>query len=82
VNKRFLDLSALVLLLQVIVSGTGFLLHDVASLRGSSLIVYENGAPPLGPLLFVSPALTRVNVRSFHPQTIPLDSGTRLLLTY
>jgi hypothetical protein len=60
VTRRYLALCAWVLLIEAGVGALGFVLHNLANLRGSSARVFENftaGAPPLAPLLFVNLAL-------------------------
>jgi hypothetical protein len=55
VSRLFLDLSAVVLVLEAGVGFWGFLLHSVGNLRGPSIRAFDNfvyGAPPLAPLLF------------------------------
>ena len=55
VARRYIDLSAVILLLEAGVGVWGFLLHVAGNLRGPSVHAFENfiyGAPPLAPLLF------------------------------
>jgi hypothetical protein len=55
VTRRYLDLCALILLLEGAVGVWGFFLHGAANLRGPSPRLLENivhGAPPMAPLLF------------------------------
>lgn len=55
VSRRFLDLCAAVLALQVAVGVLGFALHAVHNLHGPSVHPFNNfvyGAPPMAPLLF------------------------------
>jgi len=57
VTRRYLGLCALVLLFQTLIGGLGFILHNLANLRGPSPRLFENlatGAPPLAPLLFAN----------------------------
>jgi hypothetical protein len=55
VSRKFLDLCAVVLLLEVVVGVWGFILHSARNLAGPSNHPFENfisGAPPMAPLLF------------------------------
>jgi hypothetical protein len=55
VSRRYIDLCAILLLLEAGVGLWGFLLHAEGNLRGPSVHVFDNfiyGAPPLAPLLF------------------------------
>jgi hypothetical protein len=55
VKRRFLELSALVLLVQAAVGVLGFMYHAEANLRGPSGSFFHDivyGAPPMAPLLF------------------------------
>jgi hypothetical protein len=55
VSRRYIDLCAIVLLLEAGVGLWGFLLHAEGNLRGPSVHPFDNfiyGAPPLAPLLF------------------------------
>jgi hypothetical protein len=55
VSRRFIDLCAVVLLLEAVVGVWGFVLHAGTNLRGPSVHAFDNfiyGAPPLAPLLF------------------------------
>jgi hypothetical protein len=55
VNRRFVELCGLVLLLEAGVGLWGFILHAMGNLRGPSIHAFENfvyGAPPMAPLLF------------------------------
>jgi hypothetical protein len=57
VSRRYIDLSAIILLLEAGVGLWGFLLHALGNLRGPSVHAFDNfifGAPPLAPLLFPS----------------------------
>jgi len=60
VTARYLTLCALVLLVQAVVGVIGFVLHNLANLRGPSSSAFENfttGAPPMAPLLLPNLAL-------------------------
>ncbi|HXJ96915.1 MAG TPA: hypothetical protein VMT20_29095 [Terriglobia bacterium] len=60
VTRRYLALCAAVLLVQAAVGALGFLLHNLANLRGPSSSIFEKfttGAPAMAPLLFVNLAL-------------------------
>jgi hypothetical protein len=60
VTRRYLELCAVILLLEGAVGVLGFLLHGAAILRGPSTHLFENiiqGAPPMAPLLFANLAL-------------------------
>jgi hypothetical protein len=55
VSRTYLDLCALLLLLEALVGLWGFVLHADANLGGPSVRAFDNfiyGAPPLAPLLF------------------------------
>jgi hypothetical protein len=55
VSRLFIDISALVLLLEAGIGLWGFLLHTMSNLQGPSIHPFENfiyGAPPMAPLLF------------------------------
>jgi hypothetical protein len=55
VSRLFIDISALVLLLEAGIGLWGFLLHTMSNLQGPSIHAFENfiyGAPPMAPLLF------------------------------
>jgi hypothetical protein len=55
VSRMFVDLCALVLILEAAVGLWGFVLHAEANLRGPSIHPFDNfiyGAPPMAPLLF------------------------------
>jgi hypothetical protein len=55
ISRRFLDLCALVLLLEAAVGVWGFFLHALRNLQGPSVHAFDNfiyGAPPMAPLLF------------------------------
>lgn len=55
VSRKYIDLCAVVLLLESVVGLWGFVLHATANLRGPSIHPFENfvyGAPPMAPLLF------------------------------
>jgi hypothetical protein len=55
VEKRFIDLVGLVLILEAIVGLWGFVLHAQGNLAGPSVHAFNNfiyGAPPMAPLLF------------------------------
>jgi len=55
IERRYLILCAVILLLQAIVGVLGFVLHLLADIRGPSSRMFENivhGAPPFAPLLF------------------------------
>ena len=76
VTRRYLWLSALILVLQAVVGVLGFYLHTAANLRGPSSEMWENflyGAPPLAPLLFPNLVLLACislwTLRTFLPAT-------------
>jgi len=55
ISRPYIDLCALILLLESGVGLWGFLLHAFANLRGPSVHAFDNfvyGAPPMAPLLF------------------------------
>jgi hypothetical protein len=55
VSRAYVDLCALILLLEAGVGLWGFILHATANLRGPSVHAFDNfiyGAPPMAPLLF------------------------------
>ncbi len=55
VSRAYVDLCALILLLEAGVGLWGFILHAAANLRGPSVHAFDNfiyGAPPMAPLLF------------------------------
>jgi hypothetical protein len=55
VRRRFVELCAMMLLLEAGVGVWGFVLHASGNLRGPSIHAFENfiyGAPPMAPLLF------------------------------
>jgi hypothetical protein len=55
VSRRYIELSAGILLLEAGVGVWGFALHVAGNLRGPSIHAFENfiyGAPPMAPLLF------------------------------
>jgi hypothetical protein len=55
VTRKFLDLCAVVMLLEMVVGIWGFVLHAARNLAGPSIHAFENfisGAPPMAPLLF------------------------------
>jgi len=55
VSRVFIDLSALVLVLEAGVGLWGFVLHTMGNLEGPSIHAFDNfiyGAPPMAPLLF------------------------------
>jgi hypothetical protein len=55
VSRPFLDLVAVVLVLESVVGFWGFILHASGNLRGPSIHAFDNfiyGAPPMAPLLF------------------------------
>jgi hypothetical protein len=60
VTRRFLDLCAIVLVIQVVIGLLGFALHTRANLHGPSSDTFNNfvfGAPALAPMLFPNLAL-------------------------
>jgi hypothetical protein len=60
VNRSYLRVCTWIMMLQVVVGITGFVLHNRANLYGPSTRVFDNfvyGAPPLAPLLFPNLAL-------------------------
>jgi hypothetical protein len=60
VNRSYLLVCTWVMILQVAVGITGFVLHNRANLNGPSARAFDNfvyGAPPLAPLLFPNLAL-------------------------
>lgn len=55
ISRQYIDLCALILLLEAGVGLWGFLLHATANLHGPSVHAFDNfinGAPPMAPLLF------------------------------
>ena len=55
VSKRFIELSAAILMLEAVVGIWGFWLHASSNLRGPSIHMFDNfiyGAAPIAPLLF------------------------------
>lgn len=55
IARQYIDLCALILLLEAGVGLWGFVLHASANLRGPSVHAFDNfinGAPPMAPLLF------------------------------
>lgn len=55
VSRAYVDLCALVLVVEAGVGLSGFILHATANLRGPSVHAFDNfiyGAPPMAPLLF------------------------------
>jgi hypothetical protein len=55
VSRRFIDLCAVILLLEAIVGVWGFILHAKLNLQGPSIHAFDNfiyGASPMAPLLF------------------------------
>jgi hypothetical protein len=55
VSRSFIDLSAALLALEVVVGLWGFVLHTMGNLQGPSIHAFDNfihGAPPMAPLLF------------------------------
>lgn len=55
VERKFIDLVGLVLLLEALVGVWGFVLHAKGNLEGPSVHAFDNfiyGAPPMAPLLF------------------------------
>jgi hypothetical protein len=55
VSRHYLDLCAVILLLEAGVGLWGFVLHAAGNLRGPSVHAFDNfiyGAPPMAPLLF------------------------------
>lgn len=55
VSRWFIDLAALVLILEAGVGLWGFVLHTLGNLEGPSIHAFDNfiyGAPPMAPLLF------------------------------
>jgi hypothetical protein len=55
VSRLFIDLTALVLVLEAGVGLWGFVLHTMGNLQGPSIHAFDNfiyGAPPMAPLLF------------------------------
>lgn len=55
ISRTFVDLCAVILLLEACVGIWGFVLHAERNLRGPSIHVFDNliyGAPPMAPLLF------------------------------
>ncbi len=81
VDRRYLAICALVLLVQAAVGLTGFVLHFLADLHGTSLKLFDNlinGAPPFAPLLFPNLALLgwiALWVYSEHFSDVPAGSG-------
>ena len=55
ISRQYIDLCALLLLLEAVVGLWGFILHAEGNLRGPSIHAFDNfvyGAPPMAPLLF------------------------------
>ena len=55
VSRLFIDLCAVLLVLEAVVGLWGFVLHTMGNLRGPSIHTFDNfiyGAPPMAPLLF------------------------------
>ena len=55
VSRLFIDVSAVILVLEAAVGLWGFVLHSTANLQGPSVRAFDNfvyGAPPMAPLLF------------------------------
>jgi len=55
VSRAFIDIAAMVLVLEAGVGLWGFVLHTMGNLRGPSVHAFDNfiyGAPPMAPLLF------------------------------
>lgn len=55
ISRRYIDLCALILVLEAGVGLWGFVLHAAGNLRGPSVHAFDNfiyGAPPMAPLLF------------------------------
>ena len=55
VSRRFVDLSAAILIIEAGVGLWGFVLHTMGNLQGPSVHAFDNfiyGAPPMAPLLF------------------------------
>lgn len=55
VSRLFIDISALVLVLEAGIGLWGFVLHTMGNLEGPSIHAFDNfiyGAPPMAPLLF------------------------------
>ena len=55
VSRLFVDLSALILVLEAGIGLWGFALHTMGNLSGPSIHTFDNfiyGAPPMAPLLF------------------------------
>jgi hypothetical protein len=55
VSRLFIDLSALILVLEAGIGLWGFALHTMGNLSGPSIHTFDNfiyGAPPMAPLLF------------------------------
>jgi hypothetical protein len=55
VSRLFIDVSAVILVLEAAVGLWGFVLHSTANLQGPSVHAFDNfvyGAPPMAPLLF------------------------------
>ena len=55
VTRLFIDLCAVLLVLEAVVGLWGFVLHTMGNLRGPSIHAFDNfiyGAPPMAPLLF------------------------------
>jgi hypothetical protein len=74
VSRRFLDLCAVILLLEAGVGVWGFILHAGRNLAGPSIHAFENfisGAPPMAPLLFpnlvVLGGIALWQLRKFEP---------------
>ena len=84
IERRFLLLAAVILMIQAVVGVLGFLLHILADLEGPSSRMIENivhGAPPFAPLLFPNLVLLSLialwALRSHVPeqsQLIPEDN--------
>jgi hypothetical protein len=63
VSRKYIELCAVILLLEAGVGLWGFMLHAAGNLRGPSAHVFDNviySAPPVAPLLF--PNLTVLGV--------------------
>ena len=63
VSRRFVDISAAILVMEAVVGLWGFVLHTMGNLQGPSVHAFDNfiyGAPPMAPLLF--PNLTMLGV--------------------
>ncbi len=79
ITRKFLDLCAVVMIIQALVGVLGFWFHVQANLIEPGVSLWDrlvNGAPPLAPLLFPNlVGLALIGIWSFIPHVPEPDSG-------